>query len=58
MNEMFLVFVGPTGSQFETEKFKNFTDFRYETETYWVHLNIFIDRKRFPGESIRLLGGI
>ena len=25
--------------------FTNFTDFRHEKETYWVHLNIFIDRQ-------------
>ena len=66
MKEMFSVIFGPKnvlGSQFSTESpivsfFTNFTDFRHETETYWVHLNIFIDRKSFSGESIRHLGGL
>ena len=66
MKEMFSVTFGSKnilGSQFWTESpivsfFTNVTDFRHETETYWVHLNIFIDRKSFSGESIRRLGGI
>ena len=66
MKEIFSVIFGPKnilGSQFWSESptvsfFTNFTDFRHETETYWVHLNIFIDRKSFSGESIRHLGGL
>ena len=64
MKEMFSVIFRPkniSGSQLETESpivsfFTNFTDFRHETETYWVHLNVFIDQK-VSGESICHLGG-
>ena len=66
MKEMFSGIFGPKNilwSQFLSESpivsfFTNFTDFLNETETYWVHLNIFIDRKSFSGESIRHLGGL
>ena len=66
MKEMFLVIVGPNNILKPNYKTKlslwvflqMSLIFRTETETNWVHLNIFIDRKTLPGESIRHFGGV